>query len=62
MSAPTKKEENSDDLLTQWEREMKVLEDWLNNPEPKIWLPTDSHADCGRGAFSRIAQKFQPRS
>jgi hypothetical protein len=35
MSAPTEKEENSDELLTQWEQEMKMLEDWLDNPEPE---------------------------
>jgi hypothetical protein len=34
MSAPTEKEENSDELLTQWEREMKMLGDWLNDPNP----------------------------
>jgi hypothetical protein len=35
MFAPTEKEENSDELLTQWEQEMKMLEDWLDNPKPE---------------------------
>jgi hypothetical protein len=34
MFAPTEKEENSDELLTQWEQELDMLEDWLKNPEP----------------------------
>jgi hypothetical protein len=32
MSTPTEKEDNSDELLTQWEQEVKMLEDWLDNP------------------------------
>ena len=32
MSAPTEKEENSDEFLTQWERELNMLGDWLNDP------------------------------
>jgi hypothetical protein len=36
MFAPTEKEENSDELLTQWEQELKMLEDWLNNPNQKM--------------------------
>jgi hypothetical protein len=35
MSAPAEKEEHSDELLTQWKQELKMLEDWLNNPEPE---------------------------
>jgi hypothetical protein len=35
MSSPTEKEEHSDEFLTQWKQEMKMLEDWLNNPEPE---------------------------
>jgi hypothetical protein len=35
MSSPTRKEENLDEFLTQWEKEMKMLEDWLDNPKPK---------------------------
>jgi hypothetical protein len=35
MSVPSEKEEHSDELLTQWEQEMKMLEDWLDNPEPE---------------------------
>jgi hypothetical protein len=35
MSAPTEKEEHSDEFLTQWKQELKMLEDWLNNPEPE---------------------------
>ena len=35
ISIPTKKEENSDEFLTQWEKELKMLEDWLENPEPE---------------------------
>jgi hypothetical protein len=33
MSTPTEKEENSDELLTQWEKELNMLEDWLKTPE-----------------------------
>jgi flagellar biosynthesis GTPase FlhF len=39
MSAPTEKEENSDEFLTQWEQELKMLEDWLDNPKRE-----DGHA------------------
>jgi hypothetical protein len=35
MSTPTEKEENSDEFLTQWEKELKMLEDWLDNPKPE---------------------------
>jgi hypothetical protein len=35
MFAPTEKEENSDEILIQWEQELKMLEDWLDNPKPK---------------------------
>jgi len=35
MSSPTKKEENSDEFLTQWKQGMNMLEDWLDNPEPE---------------------------
>jgi hypothetical protein len=35
MYAPIEKEWNSDELLTQWEKELEMLEDWLNNPEPE---------------------------
>jgi hypothetical protein len=35
MSAPSEKEEHSDELITQWKQELKMLEDWLNNLEPE---------------------------
>jgi hypothetical protein len=53
MSTPTEKEENSDEFLTQWEQELKMLEDWLDNPKLE-----DSHEDCKRREFDKIAQKF----
>jgi hypothetical protein len=31
-SAPTK-EEHTDKMLTPWEMELEMLEDWLNHPE-----------------------------
>jgi hypothetical protein len=34
MFSPTEKEENLDELLTQWEQDLKMLEDWLDNPKP----------------------------
>jgi hypothetical protein len=34
ISAPAEKEENSDDLLTQWKQELKMLEELLKNQEP----------------------------
>jgi hypothetical protein len=33
MPAPIEEEENSDEFITHWEKEMKMMEDWLNNPE-----------------------------
>jgi hypothetical protein len=33
ISAPTE-EENPDEVLTPWEKEIEMLEDWLNHPEP----------------------------
>jgi hypothetical protein len=35
MSAPTKKQENSDELLNQWKKGMNMPEDWLDNLEPE---------------------------
>jgi hypothetical protein len=32
-SSPTE-EEHADKMLTPWEKELEMLEDWLNNPEP----------------------------
>jgi hypothetical protein len=32
MFAPIEKLENSDEILTQWEQELKMLLDWLNDP------------------------------
>jgi hypothetical protein len=34
-SSPTEKEEHTVEFLTQWEMELKMLEDWLDNPEPE---------------------------
>jgi hypothetical protein len=34
MFSPTEKHENSDELLTQWEQELDMMEDWLKNPKP----------------------------
>jgi hypothetical protein len=33
MSTPAEKEEHSYEFLTQWKKELKMLEDWLKNPE-----------------------------
>ena len=35
MSTPAEKEENSYELLTQWKKEINMLEDWLDNPKPE---------------------------
>jgi hypothetical protein len=35
MSSPAEKEEHTVRILTQWEKELEMLEDWLNNPEPE---------------------------
>jgi hypothetical protein len=35
MFSPAKKEDHSNEFLTQWMQELKMLEDWLNDPEPK---------------------------
>jgi hypothetical protein len=32
------------DSLTQWEMDLKVLEDWLDSPETIRWLPGETHA------------------
>jgi hypothetical protein len=61
MSAPVEEEEHTVKMLTPWEKELEMLEDWLNDPEPENGLPGDNHADRRRKAFNRIAQKFQPR-
>jgi hypothetical protein len=34
-STLVEEEEYSDDMLTPWEIELKLLEDWLNNPGPE---------------------------
>jgi hypothetical protein len=33
--APAEEEEHTVELLTLWETKLKLLEDWLNNPEPE---------------------------
>jgi hypothetical protein len=33
MSSPVE-EEHADKMLTPWEKELEMLEDWLNHPEP----------------------------
>jgi hypothetical protein len=33
MSSPIEKEDHTVELLTQWEMYLKLLEDWLDNPE-----------------------------
>jgi hypothetical protein len=45
VSAPTEKKEHSDELLTQWKQEIKMLEDWLNNLELE--------KDCHNGFMER---------
>jgi hypothetical protein len=47
MSIPTE-EECPVELFTQWELELKALEDWLGNPEPEggcrgIAMPEEIH-------------------
>jgi hypothetical protein len=34
-SAPAEKEEHTVKMLTQWEKELEMLEDWLNHPKPE---------------------------
>jgi hypothetical protein len=41
MSSPTEEEEHAVKMLTPWEKELEMLEDWLNNPEPEDGLPGD---------------------
>jgi hypothetical protein len=43
MSSPTEKR-SIQLMLTQWEMELKLLEDWLDNPEPEKDYQDDSHA------------------
>jgi hypothetical protein len=33
MSSPVE-EKHANEMLTPWEKELEMLEDWLNNPEP----------------------------
>ena len=35
MSYLTEEEQNAAKMLTPWEKELEMLEDWLNNPEPE---------------------------
>jgi hypothetical protein len=35
-------EEHSNKMLTQWEKELKLLEDWLSHPETEV----DCHEDA----------------
>jgi hypothetical protein len=35
MSTPTEKEEHSNEFITQYKEEIKMLEDWLENPKPE---------------------------
>jgi hypothetical protein len=57
------KEEHADNMLTPWEMELEMLEDWLNHPEPVDDCHEETiHANDSRGAFRGIAQNFQPGS
>jgi hypothetical protein len=45
-------EEHSDKMLTQWEKELKMLEDWLRNPE--------TEEDCQKDAVMKSGEEFHP--
>jgi hypothetical protein len=38
-AAQGKEEEHTVKMLTPWEKELEMLEDWLNHPEPVDELP-----------------------
>jgi hypothetical protein len=46
-------EEHTDKMLTHWEKELKLLEDWLGNPGTKGYFPRDTVVKNG--------DKFQSR-
>jgi hypothetical protein len=51
-SQEMKEEEHSDKMLTQWEKELKMLEDWLRNPE--------TEEDYQKDAVMKSGEEFQP--
>jgi hypothetical protein len=55
-------EEHTVEMLTQWEIELRMLEDWLDNPEPADGCQKTVMQISRRRAFDRIAQNFQPGS
>jgi hypothetical protein len=67
MTAEEEAEEQVDRLLTPWEMELEMLEDWLNNPGPAGELTGvelsekvteqagQSREDCRDGLCSRVA-------
>jgi hypothetical protein len=45
-------EENSDQMLTQWEKEFKMMKDWLDN--------TDTEDNFQKDVVVKIEEEFQP--
>jgi hypothetical protein len=54
-------EEQADRLLTPWEMELEILEDWLNNPEPAgdchEQILAEEHSEESLRIFSQGAEK-----
>jgi 16S rRNA U1498 N3-methylase RsmE len=54
-------EEQADKLLTPWEMELEMLEDWLNNPEPAgdfhEQVLAEEHSEDSLRNFSQGAKK-----
>jgi hypothetical protein len=57
MSTPIEKEENSDELITQW-ASAEDVGGLVGQSKTKRWFPRDSHAYCKRREFNIIDQKF----
>jgi hypothetical protein len=60
MSAPTEKEENSDELITQWEKDLKMLEDWLDNPKPEYGFQKIVMQITGEENSAQLLKNFSP--
>jgi len=60
MFSPTEKEDNLVELLTQWEKDMKMLEDWLDNPKLEDGYQEMVMKITGEEHSTKLLKTFSP--
>jgi hypothetical protein len=49
-------------MLTQWEKELEMLEDWLNNPEPEDGCQQTVMQIVGEEHSTELLKNFSPEA